>query len=773
MSDANSPVKGETRRDFFKRTLTATAAIASANIDPALNLLADEQTSTPPDSPWWRRTLRWGQTNITEIDPKRYDIAWWRRYWKRTQVQGVIINAGGIFAYYPSRFPLHHRAAYLGDRDLYGELARAAHDDGLAVLARMDSNRTHEDFYRAHPDWFAADAAGRPYRAGEFYVTCINGPYYEEYLPDVLREIIDRSHPEGFTDNSWSGLSRSSICYCANCARKFRDRTGQALPRIKNWEDAVYREWIRWNYALRLEMWDLNNRTTRAAGGKDCIWVGMNSGSVSSQSQEFRDYKAICERAEIIMLDHQARSDALGFQDNGVAGKLIHGLLGWEKLIPESMAMYQQGRPVFRLASKPEPEARLWVLEGFSAGIQPWWHHVGAYHEDRRMYRTIEPLNRWHRNNEARLTNREPVATAGIVWSQQNTDFYGRDNPQELVDLPFRGFVNALIRARIPWLPVHADHIDRDAAKLSVLVLPNLAAMSESQCASVRRFAGRGGGLVVTGESSLFNETGAARPDFGLADILGVHQPAGKQRTDWSVRIRRATETNHTYLRLTPELRARVDGPRTGAEPAVTGERHAVLRGFDETDILPFGGTLEMLDLDAGCAVLATFIPAFPTYPPETAWMTEASTKIPALVVRTNREGARIVYMSADLDRRFARDNLADHSVLLSQAVLWAAKNELPLVVDGPGLIDCHLYRQAGRQVLHMINLTNAGTWRAPAHELIPVGPLQVRVKLVDGGRSTGVVSLISGRRLSSITRDGLVSFVVESLLDHEVMVIG
>ncbi len=57
--------------------------------------------------------------------------------------------------------------------------------------------------------------AGAPYRAGEQYVSCINGPYYQEYLPDVLREIIERSHPEGFTDNSWSGLDRGRICYCA------------------------------------------------------------------------------------------------------------------------------------------------------------------------------------------------------------------------------------------------------------------------------------------------------------------------------------------------------------------------------------------------------------------------------------------------------------------------------------------------------------------------------------------------------------------------------
>ena len=92
--------------------------------------------------PWHKRTLRWGQTNITERDPEQYDVGFWRAHWKRTRVQGVIVNAGGIVAYYPSKFPLHHRAEFLGGRDLFGELTRAAHDDGLFVMARMDSNRT-------------------------------------------------------------------------------------------------------------------------------------------------------------------------------------------------------------------------------------------------------------------------------------------------------------------------------------------------------------------------------------------------------------------------------------------------------------------------------------------------------------------------------------------------------------------------------------------------------------------------------------------------------
>ena len=718
-----------TRRTFFQ-TGAALAAQSGAAV------------------PWYRRVYRWGQTNITERDPTRYDIPWWRDYWKRTRVQGVIINAGGIVAYYPSRFPLHHQAEFLNGRDLYGELAQAAHEDGIAVLARMDCNRTAEDFYRAHPDWFARQANGEPYRAADKFVTCINSPYYDEYIPSVLQEIIERSHPEGFGDNSWSGLQRDSICYCDHCSRKFRAAAGQPIPTRKNWDDPVYRQWIQWNYARRLEVWDLFNRTTKAAGGPHCLYIGMNSGSITSQSHSFRDFIEICNRAEFMLLDHQARANESGFQQNGDTGKLVHGLLGWDKLAPESMAQYQAGNPTFRVASKPPQEARMWMIEGIAGGIQPWWHFIGAWHEDKRMYRTPEPIFRWHQEHEQYLVNRKPVAAIGVVWSQRNTDYFGRDDAAELVDAPYRGVTQALLRARIPYLPVNAAHIERDGAQFSALVLPNVGALSDAHCAAVRRFVENGGGLVATGASSLYDEWGDPRSDFALADLFGVHAPS----RDFGRRPARGASA-HTYLRI------------------AAGERHPVLQGLEETAILPFGGTLEPMRTDPGATVPLTFIPAFPVYPPETSWMREPQTDIPGLVLRT-RGAAHIAYLPADLDRRYGRDNLPDHGNLLANLFRWAAAGRLPLEVKGPGLIDCHLYRQPGRLILHLVNLTNEGTWRAPLDEIIPVGPLEVRVKLPEDVRGHAPQLLVSAAKPTVAVRQGWATFELKSLADHEVVVV-
>ena len=158
-----------TRRGFNTGALASLAAMAA----PA------QSAESGDDVPWYRRTFRWGQTNLNEKDPQRYDAGWWRRQWKRTRVQGVVVNAGGIVAYYPSKFPLHYRTKFLAERDFYGEITRAAHEDGIVVLARMDSNRTSEEFYKQHPDWFAVDAEGTAYRNTEHtehFVTCVGSP---------------------------------------------------------------------------------------------------------------------------------------------------------------------------------------------------------------------------------------------------------------------------------------------------------------------------------------------------------------------------------------------------------------------------------------------------------------------------------------------------------------------------------------------------------------------------------------------------------------------
>jgi hypothetical protein len=724
--------------------------------------------------PWYRTALRWGQTNLVEIDPSRYDDRWWREHWRKTRIQGVIVNAGGIVAYYPSEFPLHHRAVALGDGDLYGDVVRSAREEGLRVIARMDSNRVADDFYRAHPDWVCVDLEGKPYRQADKYITCINSPYYSEYLPQVMEEIIRRSRPDGFSDNRWAGMPRDRICQCENCAQKFFAWARVPLPKSHDWSSENYRLWIRWNFQRRTELWELNNSITTKAGGKDCVWSGMISGDVLNNNARFIDLKAILSRAEIVMLDHQRRNPIDGFAENTEVGKRLHEVAGWDKLIPESTPQYQLGSPAFRLASMPPAEVRLWSSAAFAGGIQPWWHHIGALHEDRRQYATAEPIFRWHEANQDILVNRQPQADVGIVWSQKNHDFHGQNRANDRTMNPYRGVVKALDKAGITYLPVHADDIANAKGRFSVLVLPNYAAISDSQVAAIEQFAANGGSVIATSEASLYGEYGDRREDFALGTLFGVHSRGtshgGQEPADPSIEI----SSRHTYLRLEPELRKDVYGPRDATAPAPQSERHPILNKLESADTIPFGGFLPVVSVDSDVEVLATFIPDFPIYPPETSWMRQPRSDLPAITVREAASGAKLIWFVADVDRCYARDQSPDHALLIANAVQWALGNRSLLSLEGGhGFVTASLYRQGERQIVHLNNRIVTARVSGRQDELIPLGPVSVRVQSRAGENPPSHVELrVSGKTVEAQMEGSSLVFQVDSVLDHEVAVV-
>ncbi len=185
----------------------------------------------------------------------------------------------------------------------------------------------------------------------------------------------------------------------------------------------------------------------------------MNSGDILGQSRSLRDYRAICERSELVFLDNQTRRNDTGFQANGDMGKLIHGLLGWDKLVPGSR--WRCTRALADLPRRRPSRARGTHVDG--RGLRR--RHPALVAPYRGLPRGSASVpdggaaERWHAEHERHLVNRRPVASVGLVWSQENVDFFGREAPEERVMAPYWGMAQALIRARIPYVPVHAEDI--------------------------------------------------------------------------------------------------------------------------------------------------------------------------------------------------------------------------------------------------------------------------------------------------------------------------
>jgi len=707
------------------------------------------------DRPWYQRTYRWSQVNLTESDPQDCDVEEWIDYWQKTQTQGVIINAGGLVAYYPSSAPLQYHARFLERRDLFGEFVTAARSAGLTVVARMDTNKTLPHIYQAHPDWFVTDSNGVSCGSQKNYIPCINGSFHTEYVPELIREIVEKYHPDGFTDNNWVSSTRMAggmICHCEHCQKTFMADTGLPLPKIQDWNDLTYKKWIRWNYKIRTRNWDFMQSLTRRLGGPNCLWTGMLHGDPSEAKYYYHDLKAIGERSPFLLIDHQGRHNRDGLSANGLVGNLMHDLAGWDKIIACCTGTYVSDTGRFRLSSNPPDETRMWSLEGISGGLSPWIHHLGAKQYDRRQRKIAEPVMRWHQANELYLTDRVPAASVGLVWSGDNIEFFGRDKVNDRFALPWQGFKRALIRRRITFMPIHADHIRQAADSIQVLILPELAAMSDDQCQAVREFVQTGGSVILTGLTATLDSWGSRRQDYPFQSITGISKIEPPADMDEERIDAFASMKSHSYLRI-------------------DAKSHPIFTGFAETDILAFGGRLCKPERDETMQVLSTFIPPFPYYPPEFSWMREPKTDVPVILAGQTPAGGRLVYLAGDLDRCYGRGNLPDHGDLLANCVQWALAGQNLLKVEGPGTLDCRLYRQADRVILHLVNLSGQMQKSGFVEEYLPVGPLQVSIKSNNPAIQQAYLTV---RQQTANVRfaDGWLHFKVPQVIDHEMVIL-
>lgn len=700
---------------------------------------------------WYRRTFLWGQTNLTEDDPEKCDLDFWIDYWKKTGVEGIIINCGGIVSYYQSRYDTQYRAAFLGDRDYFGIWNQAARAAGLAVVARMDINATSEKMYEDHPEWYCRDSGGHVIMSQGRYVTCVNGGYYQEFLPKVFEEIIDRYHPDGFADNSWAGLKRDTICYCDSCRSRFRREYGLELPGKPDWADPVYRKWIRWNYALRVRNWNYFNAVTRRAGGEDCRWFGMLTADPFDTGGRFYDIKALVKDADFIFSDQQSRESEYGFEQNAVNGNLLRLASDENTIVAESMAHYYKGIRTFRLSAAPAQEVRNWMMCGAAGGIAPWYHFVGGGTQDKRKFRISDDLFRLMKKQKAYLTNRVNYSVVGIVWNQESAIYYGREAGKERCGYPFYGFAKALSRAGIPFMPVHADDLAKYADRLEAVVLPNVAILTDAQEKAVLDLVQQGKGLVLTGWTGMMDEEGEERPGgssrlmkrLGIRKMGGVTGAGSDSSGDWM------RHESHNYLAVQ--------------------EPHPLFEGLEEASILPFGGEVFRTVSEGPLKQVMHLIPAFPIYPPEFAWIREEQEELATAYAGVLDSGARVVCFPADIDRCYTRFCLPDLGVILQNAVRYAADGRFPVTVSGPGHVHCDTYMQGNRLLIHLVNLSGSDGVYGSVVQNFPIGPVEIRIRNLLIKQEA--LSLVTGEELR-VSREECVCIRLERLEEQELIAV-
>jgi hypothetical protein len=377
--------------------------------------------------------------------------------------------------------------------------------------------------------------------------------------------------------------------------------------------------------------------------------------------------------------------------------------------------------------------------------FRPTFTKFNAKPYDKRWFPVVEEIYKWHYANENYFRNEKPLARVGMVYSQQTATFYGGTNAVSTVEDPALGFYQALVEARVPFEMVHDHLLDREhTEQFRTLIFPNIAALSTDQCNQIREFVERGGSIVATYETSLYDEWGVQRKDFGLASLFGASFAGSKEGP-----------MQNSYLSLQKD-------------PS-TGQYHPVLAGFEDANRIING--IHRVHVTPVGESLRSPLEVVPTYPDLP--MEECFPRVKAgdagVFLRQAGPG-RVVYFPWDIDRTFWEVLNTDHAKLLRNAVLWATNEPAPLSVEGKGILDVSIWAQKNSMTVHLVNLTNPMMMKGPLREVIPISKQQVRIRLPEGKRITSARLLVAGTETHYRKEGDMILIDVPSIGVHEVI---
>lgn len=675
-----------TRREFAAWGAASGAAAVVGGI-PTFALAAKAVKGGPAD-PWYRHIKRIGQTNFNERDPEFGNVELWADYWASAKVQAVALSVSGPVAFYPTKVPFFHVSDYLKGRDLFGECVAAAKKRGIRVFGRMspDIQFITPELMAAHPDWFRRDADGKLQQpAPEIAFTCQFTRQFTEQQPAILREVTARYDIDGVYMNGWPMLQQ---CYCDAC-RKIGDPKSDAY-RTALMDDAE-------------RLTDLYRGIATARKPDNFYSCNIVGGMDDAELDQWK----LTRKANWYTSDNQARSsvDDPVWQDAQQV-RYAHAMMGDRPVAAVTGSYTRSGRTMWRQTADTsfEPTARM--MQTTAAGGIVWYHHLGldqGFRGDKRWQEPGREFLQWQAKNEAHFHNVRSLANVAIVVPT-NTLTHHPEKKGKRVDY-LQGMYAALVDARIPFDFVHEN--DLNPARLApydLLLLPNFARMSDAQAGALEAFAARGGSILGTFQTGMFDEAGKPRADFATAALFGIAK-AGDIAAPPAGVLERFVPISLQYIRAR--------GPLT--------------EGFDGTEWIAGASNVQPIRPVAGAPL--TIIEPFPVYPPESVYQRKVPGEQPTLVTRTAGT-ARLAYMAGDVDATYWRLDNPDLGRLLGNTLRWLLNGKTPVTVTGEGLAEVFAWKTRPGYAVHLLNYNGPNAFRGHMRKPVSLGAQKLRVML-------------------------------------------
>jgi hypothetical protein len=478
--------------------------------------------------------------------------AHWASDWSRllhSERTARALRAAGInwvTTHFFKGFGLEAEADEIADT---ARLIRNFHRHGVRVFAYLQYGtivpETIETEEPAAREWGRRDWNGRhdghPYEYGAQYwrrKPCANQPGFREYL---LRG-VDRAVAIG-ADGIWVDNLNSDGCHCPACQDAFRaylartvrnpardlgvrDLAAVTIPRAERPREPLFQAWIR--FRCDEVGTSLRRIAEHARARQPGILVAANIGLGSHQRHTLDNGNWLSNLGVLdytyaenglfpawtgdrIVSQHFPMKSAVAAGTRVVPGASPGGR---SRLYPRpALPTPRQLRRVFAESALMGAHAvgGPWGLRGENAGAAPILLRDAAHRRTQRAL--VERYAAWQRHF-AGSTDAAPVA---LLYSFEAVTC---DEPASRAVLD--AMAQLLRQQQVPFRYVLSDRLEA-LDGLRLLALPHVLPMSDALVARLRAFVRRGGRLLATGRTSLYDAQMRMRRDYALADVFGAH----------------------------------------------------------------------------------------------------------------------------------------------------------------------------------------------------------------------------------------------------------
>ena len=615
-----------------------------------------------------------------------------------------------FFAYYKSDLLKLH-SPHVPESKLRADIAEYERL-GIRILAVYPPTLQGEA-YLANPDWrrISTDTTEIPMidmvKFAHGGMLCPLGPYGDFFI-DVLCEIATKfPEVDGFT---FDGIHYGGVCYCQHCRTNYRKDTGKEIPPT-NMANPEFRQYQHWA-DRRMENLLVRMQTRLKSINPDLAIVSWTTNA--GRWGHFLSIPRNMPTRMNLLMDAPDQEFWLDETNKGttvvpaIASAYIWATTNHRAGFSEPYIL-SHGNPYGKDSFPPHEILRRMMLT-LTYGAQPSIAVSQPSYLQQAMYDNLDEIvarRPW-------MTHKEPEAWGAMLLSDNSRNFYGYTGVEEKYMANVLGMFRTAIEAHLQVVLVNDWNLtDEDLAKYKVLILPNAACLGENQIAAIRRFVENGGGLVASLDTSLYDEFGNTRADFGLGDLFGVKFKGIPVTTEGG----KPEDIDINFLKsVGPDYWAKRKGIYSYRNEQGSIIDQGLMKLYVGSDPVTFKGSAAQVALTTN----TTTNKAIGTI------QAQGVTGAPVLPgVVTNEVGkGRVVYFAGAFDAGYYLYPYPYQRLMMASSIRWAANAPETVKVDAPMCVHSQVFRQdkdGQRIVVNLFSDLNTSGDHARAEDDIPL----------------------------------------------------